>query len=112
MEARIGKEPVGALESRGSPENERVFSGFNWGGLDEVHAGLAVEGTAGLVRLWLLLDGMARVLVGSGTGEFEEFYACCADGVGPVNGALCMGDAAGDFVKEIGWRHWAVERSD
>lgn len=119
----------------------RIVLDLSGVGRDEIHAGLLVKGAAGraVVRvvdrvlvvkvaavvvvvdddfgrdelgLLLPLPGGGGVVFGAGTGELDELDAGGADGVGPVEGAFGLGDAAGDLVEEVGGGDGAVERSD
>jgi hypothetical protein len=62
----------------------------------------------------LLLDGVAALLCEgvffcAGAGEFEEFGARGANGVGPVSRAFGVSDTASDFVEQIGRGYRSVE---
>lgn len=64
--------------------------------------------------VFLLLDGVVALLCEgiffcAGAGEFEEFGASGAGGVGPVGRAFGVGDAASDFVEQIGRGYRPVE---
>jgi len=96
----------------------------------KVHAGLAIQRTLGAGSDWerilsavlgagaagfdlhvlgLFGDGIGLLFLGAEARELDELDACGTERVGPVDGALGMGDTAGDFVEEVGGRDWAVE---
>lgn len=132
MEGRIGEGAVVTLKAVRKFCDVWVILEIGRSGLNEVHAGLPVEGTTGAYangaqRLIcgvvcvgvvgggavfdlddvLLMDDVATLLCegfffGAGAGEFEKLDARRTDGMGPVDGTFRTGDAAGNFVEEVG----------
>lgn len=132
MVGRIGDKAIGLLETRRKAIDAITVLVR---GIEKVHAGLAVEGTSwtkadpacvggrlkdialckvgipGAVHVVLFGDSLPRlaVLLCDGAGEFDELDAGGAQGMGPVL-SLCLGDAPGDLIEEIGGWDRAVER--
>lgn len=133
-----GEDDVMRKRKRHSLGYSGIVLDLGWGGLDEIHTGLFVEGAAlgDVVGMEAILMVVVKVIVAgrrvgvndfgnelrlllllgvvlcAGAGELDELDAGRAYGVGPVEGTLGLGDAAGNLVEEVGGGDGTVKRSD
>jgi hypothetical protein len=138
VSGRIGDGAISALKAIRKLGYRGIVLDFSRGGPDEIHTRLLVEGAAlgGVVgvngtlmatvnvvvagrrvgvndfgdELGLLF--LLRVVLCASAGELDKLDAGRAYGVGPVEGTLGLGDAAGNLVEEVGGGDGAVKRSD
>lgn len=91
--------------------------------IHKIHAVLPIKGAADILSFGIALcvelvfaighvRMLKRFVFGAFLCKFDEFDACCANGMRPIKRTLGVCNAAGNLVEEVRRRDWANKRSD